>query len=359
MAGLETLLMNIYRNIDRNQIQFGFIPLSASEGYYDKEIFSLGGEVIYPPQRYDWKKSKSFRIWFDKFLQESDYSILHSHNGGAASIVLPIAKSHGMTTIVHSHNTGMKKDKPLINQIRRLNQWIGFRNADMYFACSKEAGEYMFGNREFIIINNAIDLKNFEFNDVIRNRVRESLGIRRDEVVLGTIGRLSIPKNPHMTISIINGLKKAEIPFKFIWAGTGEMKDEIEQLINDKGLNEQVKMLGARNDVSDLLQAMDIFIFPSLWEGLGIAAVEAQAAGLPTICSDRVPTRAAVTELCSYVGVNDLNGWIEAINRRINNPVNRRIYTTEIRECGFDIHEEANKLSRIYHQLVLQRTING
>lgn len=351
MAGLETFLMNFYRNIDRNQIQFGFIPLSAAKGYYDEEIVSLGGEVIYPPHRYDWKKPKEFKTWFDAFLCQSDFSILHSHNGGAASIVLPIAKKHGLVTIVHSHNTEMKKDKPFVNQIRRINQRLGFKYADMFFACSNEAGKYMFGNREFKIINNAIDISKFEYSESTRNRVRESIGLRNEEITIGTIGRLSPQKNPHMTISILNELKNNGIPFKFIWVGTGEMKDEIDRQIIENGLSEQIIMLGPRNDVNKILQAMDIFVFPSLFEGLGIVAIEAQAAGLPTICSDQVPKQAAVTELCSYVSVNDLDGWVKSIEFRIKNPVIRQLHTSKIRECGFDIHEEAKVLCTLYNQL--------
>lgn len=349
MAGLETMLMNFYRNIDRNEIQFDFLPLSGEKGYYDDEIVSLGGEMIYPPSRYDWKKPWVFRKWYEFVVKEKGYSVVHSHNGGAAAIVLPIAKKNAVATMVHSHHAS-DSEAGIKAVVRKVVQQTSYKYVDSFLACSKEAGRFLFGERDFAVINNAIKLDEFIFNSPVRSRVRKELGIE-DCFVLGTVGRLTAEKNPRMVVRIGSRLCKKYPQCKFVWVGKGELEDEIKRILRDENLEDNIIMLGAVSNVNEVLQAMDTFIFPSLHEGLGIAAIEAQAAGLPTLCSDQVPRLAAVTDLCDFIEVDDADKWVEAIETIMEHPLIREDKSEEIRKAGFDIRCETQKLASIYRKL--------
>lgn len=350
MAGLETLIMNFYRNIDRNCFQFDFIALSGQVGFYDEEIKRLGGNVFYPLEAFNWKKPGTFKKWFENIIRNGNYQILHSHNGGAAPIILPIAKKYSIATIVHSHNTGEKNDSKIKKYIRKISRIYSFLYVDVFMACSKEAGKYLFGNRNFDIINNAIDTEKFIFNPETRLKIRNQLEID-NEFVVGVVGRLTYQKNPQAILDIMQKLTKQNNNCKLVWIGKGEMEDAIREEIAMRNLEDKILMLGAVDNVNEFLQAMDIFILPSFFEGLGIVAIESQATGLVTLCSDMVPQLAAVTELCRFVPLNDMSVWVELIENEINCPTEREDKSALIKLNGFDIVHETERLSSYYYDL--------
>lgn len=348
-AGLETMLMNYYRAIDRQKIQFDFLVLSGREGAYDDEIRSLGGRVIYPEVKYSWKKPHPFIKWFDSIVAKEKYDILHSHNGGGA-ILFSCAKKHNMKIVVHSHNTGTKDTSKFRNTFRNILHYFSYKQVDAFYACSKEAGEYAFGERNVTVVKNAIDINKYTYDEETRIEIRKKLGVE-NELLVGTVGRLTPQKNPDGVISIFDSLLKRMPNSKFLWVGTGELEEYIKAKLNEKNIEDKVIMTGAISNVNEMLQAMDVFILPSLWEGLGIVAIEAQAAGLPTICSDCVPKEATVSDLCHYVSLNECDKWVDEIESCVNVYQKRSNPVVNVRQCGYDIHEEAKKLMEMYLEL--------
>lgn len=352
-AGLETMLMNYYRNIDRKRVQFDFLVLSGLKGAYDDEIISLGGRVIYPEKKYNWKKPYPFIRWFENLITNSEYQVLHSHNGGGA-ILFSTAKKHNMSVVVHSHNTGVKDTSKIRNMLRKISHHMNYKYADAFFACSKEAGEYAFGKKNVTVVRNAIDINKYTYNEEKRFEIRQQLGVG-NEVIIGTIGRLTTQKNPEGIIKIFEGLLEKKEECKLLWIGTGELEESIKKKIKEKNLDKKIIMTGAIPNVNEMLQAMDVFILPSLWEGLGIVAIEAQAAGLPTLCSDSVPEEARVSELCCYITLCDYDKWVTEIEacRKLR----RGEYNTaeEVREHGYDIQQEAKTLLRLYSEIIMDK----
>lgn len=348
-AGTETMLMNFYRHMDRSCIQLDFAVCTDEKCDYEDEISSLGGK-IYRYQRYTGKNHLQYKEWWERFFSEhKEYKIVHGHIGSTAAIYLGVAKKHGLFTIAHSHGT----NEPL--SLRAiLYRSLSYRTrfvADQFFGCSMQAlidryGESVAQSDKAKVLNNAIDAKKFAYDKNVRNEVRSELGISGDMLTLGTVGRLSPPKNPYMVLNILSALKEKGVDFRFIWCGVGELKGEIEKKIVEENLTDEVMMLGLRNDIPRMLQAMDIFVFPSTWEGLGIVAVEAQAAGLPTLCSDQVPLEAKVTELCKYISLASTEPWIKAIELEKNH--NRQITTEEIIRNKYDINDQAKWLQEFY-----------
>lgn len=350
MAGTETMLMNFYRNIDREKVQFDFAVCTEEHCDYEDEILSMGGRIIRYPQ-YRGKNHFSYRKWWSEFFRNNrEYKIVHGHIGSTAAIYLSIAKKHGCYTIAHSHGT--LEPISLRSIVWRMYSYPTRYVADYFFGCSMAALETRYGariahNKEVSkVLNNAIDASKFVYDPSVREEVRRELSISPNEWLLGTVGRLSAPKNPKMTLSIIEELKNRGEVFRFLWVGEGELRSMIEEEISRRKLSDTVIMLGLRNDIPRILQAMDVFIFPSIWEGLGIVAVEAQAAGLLTLCSDQIPQEAKVTNMCRYVPVGDTAQWVDAI---VNSRGYERTNTLDsLVAGGYDIHAAADWLQSFY-----------
>lgn len=261
-----------------------------------------------------------------------------------------IAKKNGCYTITHSHSTG--ESFSLYTLLYRIYSYKTRYIADYFFGCSKEAIQSRYGKKVLYdetissLFKNAIDTKLFKFDADVRNSKRKELRIPNDKFVIGTVGRLTTPKNPIGIIKIIKSISSFDNDFIFIWMGVGELEDEIKNRIRDEGLEENIMMLGLRTDVDEMLQVLDAFIFPSLWEGLGIVAIEAQAAGLPTYCSDTIPREAKVTDLCMFLPLNSEGEWAKTI---LSKRDYERYNTSEmIRKKGYDIVENAKWIQKFY-----------
>ena len=349
-AGAETMLMNLHRRIDRNILQFDYAVCAENKCDYDDEILELGGRLIKYP-RYKIKNHFKYMKFWDKFFaQHDEYKIVHGHMGSTAPLYLAMAKKHGKFAIAHAHSTGWNISLPKF--IYKLYSHSINKYADYFMGCSMQALEARYGAKiagdksRACVLNNAIDAEKYIFNKAIRDEVRHELNLNADDFVIGTVGRLIKVKNPFKIIEILRELKARDINFKFLWAGAGELKDEIEKLIYANNLSENIKMLGLRNDVNRILQAFDVFILPSLWEGLPVAAVEAQAAGLPTLCSDRFSTEAKITDLCKSLPLEENQKWIDAIIKCKD--IARRNTFDEIKQAGFDISATAEWLQNFY-----------
>lgn len=318
-AGLETMLMNYYRNIDRTKIQFDFLTHRPHKSDYDDEIISMGGKVYYAPRLYPQNYPKYFK-WMKKFFREHpEYHIIHSHIDSMSYLPLLAAKKAGVPVrIAHSHNTSVDKDfKFFLKQLFRSQ--ITFV-ANYYCACGKEAGEFLFGSKSFTIIPNAIEVNSFLYQDEIRHLKRMELGLT-DEFTLGHVGRLSYQKNHKFLIEIFSKVCEKNSKAVLLLIGVGEKEEEIRAQIRKLGLDANVKFLGSRSDVNELYQAMDLFIMPSFFEGIPVTGIEAQFAGLPCIFSTKVPEEVSFTDKCRFLALEDsAEKWAKIILNTHNTP---------------------------------------
>lgn len=352
-GGVEAVVMNYYRHIDRNKIQFDFICDNDSTNIPYQEIEELGGKVILVPP---YQKIFDYQKELKKVLKEGNYKIIHSHINTLSIFPLRIAKKVGIPVrIAHSHSTTNKKEwkKNLLKQTLRPFSKV---YATDYFACSEHAGRWLFGNKTFdkgkvFILNNAIDLDKFKYDENVRKEMRKELNISDDTLVIGHIGRFVEQKNHRFLIDIFNELHKQNDNSILLLIGQGPLMEEIKQKVNSLNLTDSVKFLGQRNDVNKLYQAMDVFIFPSLYEGLGMVLIEAQASGLPCIASTEVPIIAKVLNNTEFIELEEpINIWISKINEIIN--CNRKIDLEIVRNLGYDIKIESKKLENEYTKIL-------
>lgn len=347
-AGIETLLMNIFRKIDRNKIQFDFLVHSESKGHYDDEIIDLGGKIfcvdkIIPFKTYKYKKDlKNF------FSVHREYRIVHSHLNTFSKYVMKAARDVNIPVkIAHSHISFPGYSlKSLYKIIARMN--IN-RFTDYKFACSEDAARWVFGSDDNVkIFPNAIDSDQFKFDFDVRQKVREELGADLDTLVIGNVGRLTEQKNHSFLIDVFSYVQKKNPNSILVLLGEGELESFIKNKSKKLNIFDNIKFLGVRDNVNDYLQAMDVFLFPSKFEGLGIVAIEAQASGLRTIASTKVPKETNVTPLIEYLSLDEpFNIWGDKVleSSLINN---RRDMVNNVIKEGYDIKENVNWLQNFY-----------
>lgn len=351
MAGAETFIMNVYRHIDRKKIQFDFLVNTRSPGDYDKEIESLGGK-IYSIPRYCLINQPLYKYACDRFFSaHPEHQIVHGHIGSSAPIYLPLAQKHNKLAIAHSHNS-VPNDSLLNKSFNYFTQKV--RNkADYYFACSPEAGIDRFGaqivnSSNFSIVNNGIDIENYTRTSNSTLNAKRTLGVGSSPVFLH-IGRFTPQKNHLFLLDVFAAIKKTLPHARLLLLGNGESLPQIKAKIDSLHLQDSVQCLETRRNVSEVLHAADVFIFPSLWEGLGIALVEAQAAGLPCIVSNTIPDLACMTPLVTKLSLSSAEQWAETCTKSyLESKDSYPDYSSLIREKGFDIQETADWLSDFY-----------
>lgn len=355
-GGAETLLMNLYRKMDREMIQFDFVVHSSQKGDYDDEIRTLGGKIYYMPH-YNGANHFSYVMeWNRFFCAHPEYSIVHGHIRSTASIYLKTAKKFGRTAIAHSHGTSSRGNW-LDKFVKMVMQYPIRHTADYFFACSQNAGIWLFGRKicqgsRFFILNNAIDSSQFLFSEDLRNKKRMELGIGQ-QFVIGHIGNFDAVKNHAFLIDIFSNIceKDKNCLLLLIGGGNPKLRNTVEQKVCQKKLTDKVKFLGKRMDVNELLNAFDVFVFPSLHEGLGIAAIEAQANGLKCILSDTIPQETAVSDNVTFVSLDKpAELWANLVL------AHKGIYVREnmaqnIFIAGYDIKKAAEWLSEFYFKL--------
>ena len=269
-GGVESVVMNYYRNIDRDKIQFHFLCDEDSTDIPYDEIEKLGGKVIVIPP---YQKLFKYQKELYKIFKENKYKIVHSHINALSVFPLRIAKKAGVPIrIAHSHSTSNKKEwkKNIVKNILRPFSKV---YANKFFACTKHAGEWLFGKKiierkELNVINNAIDLKKFEFNEKMREDLRKEFGIKEDTIVIGHIGRFMKQKNHDFLIDVFNELIKKDENLILILIGQGPLLNDMKQKVRDLKIEDKVKFIGQVTDVEKYYNIMDVFLFPSIYEGL-------------------------------------------------------------------------------------------
>ena len=312
-AGLETMLMNYYRNFDRSRIQFDFLTHRPVKGDYDDEIEALGGRVFYAPRLYPKNYVKYFSYMKDFFGEHREYKIVHSHIDCMSYLPLRAAKNAGIPVrIAHSHNTAIDLDYkyPLKQIFRKKISNV----ATDYFSCGEQAGKFLFGNDvDFHVIPNAIEADRFCFDEVVRVNKRKELNIARS-FVIGHVGRMVRQKNHQFLLSIFLQILKTIPEAVLLLIGTGEEEPKIRNLVQRFGIQDKVIFLGNRSDVDELYQVMDVFVLPSLYEGVPVVGVEAQFSGLPCIFSDRVPKEVAFSSKCRFLSLDSkIDEWAKTV----------------------------------------------
>ncbi|MBE8986240.1 glycosyltransferase family 1 protein [Nostoc sp. LEGE 12450] len=360
MGGIETWLMYILRHIDRDRFQINFLVNTAQPSAYDEEIRALGSKVIpCPHPSRPWLYAANFK----RILREyGPYDIVHSHVHHFSGFILRLAQQAGVPIrIAHSHVDSFLLEAKA-RWYRRLylslmERWIALY-ATVGLACSRQAGEALFGLSElrWRVLDCGIDLKPFQavVNSV---SVRAELGIPKDALVIGHVGRFEQPKNHQFLVDIFAEVAKREPKMYLLLVGNGSLRLDIEQKIIQMGLTERVIFAGVRPDVPRLmLSAMDIFLFPSLYEGLGLVLIEAQAAGLPCVFSDVVPEEADVVKpLIRRMSLSELSSaWAEAIlfaSKTVPGISQRKAFEI-IEQSSFNIHNTVETFEEIYLKTV-------
>lgn len=351
-GGAENMIMNLYRQIDRTKVQFDFVENCADRAAFDDEIEALGGRIYRCPH-YNGKNHFAYVQWWKRFFAEhaQEYPIVHGHLGSTAAIYLAAARKSGCFTVAHSHSSGGTKS--LRERLYQLYAYPTRFVAEYFLACGQAAAEDRYGRAiaadmtRCHIIPNAIDTDRFAFNTLVRERVRETLGLG-DGVVIGHVGRFSPEKNHRFLLEIFREITEREPRARLLLVGDGELRGELEEQIESCGLQGKVVMTGLQSDVTPYYQAMDVFVFPSLYEGLPVTMVEAQTSGLPCVISDKVPLESALTE--ELVTVRALSesaaAWAEHVLERAKTP--RLDHSDVIRQRGYDIAETAKWLEEFY-----------
>lgn len=348
-GGTQALLMNIYRKIDRMKVQFDFLVVYKEKQFYDDEIESMGGHVYKLSFREDLNLPKFQKDLKTFFKQHQEYQIVHCHAYTIGYFCLNEAKKAGIPVrIAHSHNNETVHD---IKYLPKLFMQRRFTlNATDLFACSEEAGKYLFKDKSFRVLKNAIDSQKFIANENTRREIIQEFGLE-DKFVVGHVGRLHPQKNHDFLLDIFAEIKKKKLDAELILVGTGPLEEKVRSKVADKGLAESVQFLGNRKDMNRIYQAMDVFVFPSLFEGLGIVAIEAQAAGVPIVCSEGLPSETDITPIYHKLMLNDgAEKWAGAAIEMAQLPKAHTNMRKYIIDAGFDMSATAKDMEEYYLQ---------
>ena len=352
-GGVEAVVMNYYRHIDRSKVQFDFICDSDSTNIPYEEIERLGGKVIFVPP---YQKIFKYHMELKKVLKNGNYKIVHSHINTLSLFSLFAAKCAGVPIrIAHSHSTTNKKEKRK-NFVKQVLRPFSRLFATNYMCCSELAGRWLFGNKNYnkgnvYLLNNAINLDKFIYNKNMRKSKRKMLNITDDTLVIGHVGRFVEQKNHRFLIDVFNEIHKQMDNSILLLVGQGPLIDEIKEKVKSLRLENVVRFLGQRDDVDELYQAMDIFCLPSLYEGLPVVGVEAQATGLLCFFSDDMTKETKVLDSTFFLNLdNDPKRWAKMMLKYWKNF--KRENNGKILNKNLNIKFEAIKLENEYKKLI-------
>lgn len=352
-GGAETLVMNLYRHIDREKVQFDFLVNETRECDYDAEIDSLGG-IIYRVPRFRLFNYHSYVKECNAFFSTRHYPIVHGHIGFPSAIYLSIAKKAGSYTIAHSHaqNYPLSPQEIVFRAVSNPARNI----ADYFMACSRQAGLDRYGKSvvngsNFHILNNGLDVELGRYSASARDEVRSELGISSNAPVFGHVGRLTSVKNHVFLLKVFKEIKALLPSAQLLLLGRGELEEKLKSETSEMGLNDSVHFLGIRTDVPRFLSAMDVFVFTSFREGLSNAVIEAQASGLPCIVSTGVPELAKIRPQTTFLDLRlGARSWAETVVEAFESQdfESRATAYLDARAAGFDIQESATWLQDFY-----------
>lgn len=351
-SGVMSVIMNYYKNIDKDKIQFDFLyfkKMPKDVLTYEKMIKKNGGKVFGCT---NLKNLYLFNKNLDRILKENKYDIVHIHDAFILKFVVKtIRKYKNIKIIIHSHATEWSDRK-----INALRNWLlcynNYKYADFLFACSNAAGKFMFKDKEFYTLNNAIDINKFTYDDKNREKVRNKLKIN-NKIVIGHVGNFNQQKNHKFIINIFEKTVLQNKNMVLVLIGDGILKSDIERIVHEKSLNKNVLFLGKKENVQDYYSAMDVFILPSLYEGLPMVGVEAQCSGLPILFSSNITREAGLVNY-KFLDLNQgTEDWESALlNTKLVSKEERIKAPNIVSEKEFDIKKETRKLLKEYERIL-------
>lgn len=355
-GGQESFVMNVLQKMDMTDLQIDLCtPYYCDNTGYRKFIEEHGGRVYCAKNSFRPGKSRFYYLkLFHSFFSDHFYDVAHIHSGSITALgyIAYAAKQAGIKKIiVHSHSTGIKRD--LKYHLIKMYGAFFMSSATAFFACSKAAGEWKYTkqicNTKLRIINNGIDLDKFSYDENTRNKIRNGLGILEDEILIGHVGRFSYEKNQKLLIEIMDRLNKHNEKVKLLLIGSGENEGELRDLIDEYNLNGKVLMTGNVNNVNDYMCAMDVFAFPSIFEGMPIVAIEAQASGLFLLASRCVTREIQLTKEVMFLSLDDINLWMNCILKYgSHNNIDRNNRKSILKDKGYDVNDTAAVLRKEY-----------
>ena len=353
-AGIETMLMNYYRHINREEVQFDFLCNKTKPGAYDDEIKKMGGRIFYTPGLNPFKYFKYLKYMKKFFADYPEYKIVHAHNG--AFIVYPLyaAKRNKIPTrISHVHSASFTLDFKWPLKVF-CKPWIPFC-ATHKWACGRDAAKFYYGEKavkkgQTLVIKNAIEIDRFLFNEKKRKEIRKKYNLQ-NKLIIGHVGRFDKQKNHLFLINVFNDVYKHNKEAMLLLLGEGSLMNEIKNRVKELGLEKKVLFIGNVDNVNEFYQAMDVFVLPSIWEGLPVVGIEAQTADLPCVFSDDITRETTILSSTKYLNRKDsIEKWSEAIlNAKKQNRIDR---SEEVKAAGYDIETESRKLADLYKKMM-------
>lgn len=349
-GGLEQIVFDYCSRLDKEKFEVDFIIDEDSTFIPRDKIEKAGINIVIVPP---YQKVLNYQKALVKIFKENKYDIVHSHENALSVFPLRAAKKAGIKVrIAHSHSTSNKKEwkKNILKNILRPFSKL---YATDYMCCSELAGRYLFGNKTYkegkvYLLNNAIDVEKFKYNENVRVEIRKELSIKPNTLVIGHIGRFVAQKNHEFLIDIFNEVHKQNENSVLVLVGQGPLQERIQEKVRILGLEQYVKFLGQRTDVNKLYQGFDFFCLPSLYEGLGMVLIEAQVSGLKCIASSEVPNSAKVTDRLKFIKLYDeAEKWANEI-LKCSMESERKNFDEEIKNIGYEINFEVKKLENEY-----------
>lgn len=350
-GGVETMIMNYYRKLDRKKWQFDFLVNREEVGSYEKEIREMGGKIFRMGGMYPWRYFRYQRELVGFLKGHPEYQIIHSHLEERSYWPLRIAKQLGVPVrMCHAHNVypfSALNGKSYYREWFRKRLRVGGIVTER-FACSAHAGKWLYGERaKFQIVTNAIDFGKLAYSAPGRKRLRRELGIAEEVKVAGFVGRLVAQKNPEFAIRVFAGLPNRE-EWVLVVLGKGAKKQRLQKLARELGVGDSVIFCGEVREVRDYYSAFDVLLMPSMYEGLGMVAVEAGASGLPVVASDQVPKEADVVKNTKFLPLTE-SLWVDELGEAVTQGKKAgRIVKMTAKMREYDITDAVERLERIY-----------
>ena len=329
-GGSQSYAMNILRNIHRDRYHIDFVVYTNPEEGYGSEMEAFGSKIFIVPQFKGYNYFICKDAW-ERLLNSGKYDIIHGHASNAAFIYLKVAKNKGCKTILHSHSAGFRGE--------RMEQIV----KKFFYKRKKKSNYYL--------LPNAINVERYKFNSIVRNEIREKIGIDNSVFLCGHVGSFSMPKNHKLLLEIFCEFKRRKPNSKLMLCGEGPLEETVLTLINKYNLKEEVILTGNIPNVCDYMMAMDVLIFPSLFEGLPVTVVEAQATGLPVVMSDVITNEVKLTDIVKTCSLHDsIDKWVDCVDGF--GCIDRESYNRIIQSSRFNMVESIKDLEDIYEKIV-------
>ena len=356
-GGMENMIMNYYRNLDRNVIQYDFLIFTEGEAFFEKEILSLGGKIykIVSRRKNFIKNRRDVKEFFKKHAK--DYDIAEFHQGITYYYPLRMAEKYKVKhRIIHNHGI----DRVFLKKLKLYNNLFARKRisnlATEYFSCSEDVNEQLFSdevikNKKIKIIPNAIDVSKFKYSKKKENKIKKELNINDNVYVFGHVGTFTYPKNHDFIIQQYYEICKEKKDCVLLLIGEGPLRNQIENKVKNLNIQDRVIFLGVRRDVSDILSAVDTLIFPSLFEGIPLTLIEAQSAGVRLLLSDTINRKIECSDLCNFIPLTENSKWKQFLMdfKKIKN---RENYNEQIKETTYNIRKTATELQKTYVNIV-------